>query len=171
MSAQPRPEIRNADQPIVVDLALDFARPETRKAYAYWELIRGERTMPARSDLSPRGMRQFLSYVNLVDAQRIFEGDSLDYQISLQASHTREIFGYLTLHDIKKGMLPERVRRARECFEFVRTAARPARIQSRVTVRDQFWLDSESLFAPLGDRADQVTAIMWVFVSWEAVAR
>jgi hypothetical protein len=171
MPAQPRPEILNTDRPIPVDLGLDFCRTETRKAHAYWDSIRGERAMPARGDLRPRGMREFISYVNLVDTQRIFEGDSLDYQISLEAQHTRNVFGHLTLQNIKKGMLPERVRRARECFELVRTTARPARIQSRVTVRNQFWLASESLLAPLGDHAGQVTAIMWVFVSWEAVAR
>ena len=36
-----------------------------------------------------------------------------------------------------------------------------------MTGGDKFWLDSESLMAPLGDN-DRVKSIMWVFVSWMA---
>jgi len=171
MSAQLRRGTGIADPPIAVDWALEFGRPETSKAYAYWDSIRGERAMPARSELSPRGMREFLAYVNLVNVQPAVEGAAANYQISLESAHTRKVFGQLALHNVKKSTSPERVRLASECFELVRTAARPARVQSPVTVGNQFWLDSESLLAPLGDQAGQVTAIMWVFVTWEAVAR
>ncbi len=127
--------------------------------------------MPTRRELSPRGMREFLTYVGLVDVQPAVEGTPVAYNISLELAHGREVFGQLAPRDIEESLPPARVRRARECFEHVRISARPARIQTRVTVRDQSWLDSESLLAPLGDQAGQVTAIMWVFVSWKAVAR
>ena len=153
------------------DWALDLSRPETKNALAYWGSIRGERAMPTRRELSPRGMREFLPYVNLVDVQPATEGASSHYQISLESAHTRNVFGNLAIHSIIKSTSPERVRRASECFELVRKAGRPAHVDSRVTVRGQFWLDSESLLAPLGDRDGQVTAIMWVFVSWTVAAQ
>jgi hypothetical protein len=41
-------------------------------------------------------------------------------------------------------------------------------MNSRVTGGEKFWLDSESLMAPLGDEVGRVMAIMWVVVSWDA---
>jgi hypothetical protein len=123
--------------------------------------------MPARSELSPRGMREFLTYINLVDVRPASEG-AADYEVALQGSHGLEVFGAMARRRFSAGLSEATARRLRECLSLGRDSGRPVRISSRVTGGDKFWLDSESLFAPLGDDAGRVTAIMWVFVSWNA---
>src|SRR5579871_5477722 len=59
------------------------ARAENRKAYAYWSSISGDRQMPTRSSLSPRAMREFLTYVNLVDIHPS-SSSAVEYEIALQ---------------------------------------------------------------------------------------
>ena len=169
MAVQLRRDVQFAEPPIIVDWTLAFVRAECRKAYVYWDSIRGNKAMALRSELSPRGMLEFLTYVNLVDVLPVPENGSIDYQVSLQATHGREVFGHLTRRKIDTVLSEMTARRMCESFELVRAAARPARFQTRVTAGNKSWLDSESLLAPLGNQANQVTAIMWMFVSWRAV--
>jgi hypothetical protein len=164
--AQWKPEF--AEPPIHVDWALQFSRPENRKALAYWNSLRGERQMPARSELSPRGMREFLTHVNLVDIWPDSGGCVVDYEVTLQGSHGLEVFGNLARRRLAAGLSAVTARRLRECWNIVRDSGRPVRISARVTGGDKFWLDSECLLAPLGDDPGRVTTIMWVFVSWAA---
>jgi len=168
MGAKPKREPEFAEPPIHVDWTLAFSRPETKKAHAYWDSVRGARIMPARSDLSPRGMREFLTHVNLVGVCQAAEDGSIDYEVALQGSHGSEVFGPLARRRLAAGLSAVTTRRLRECFDLVRDSGRPVRINSRVTGGEKFWLDSESLMAPLGDEAGRVTTIMWVFVSWDA---
>jgi len=41
--------------------------PALRKVYDYWCLIRGERELPSRKDISPEDMKVYLSRVMLID--------------------------------------------------------------------------------------------------------
>lgn len=41
--------------------------PTLRRVYDYWCLIRGERELPSRQDISPEDMRVYLSRVMLID--------------------------------------------------------------------------------------------------------
>lgn len=102
MLIQPCSESQIAEPPITVDWGLAFSRRETSEAYAYWDSIRGERAMPTRRELSPRGMREFLTYVGLVDVQPAVEGTPVAYNISLELAHGREVFGQLAPRDIEE---------------------------------------------------------------------
>ena len=170
MGAQPQRKYEFDEPTIHVDWTLAFSRTENGKARAYWDSLRGERIMPARSELSPRGMREFLTHVNLVDVCPGSGRESIDYMVTLQGSHGSEVFGPLARRKFSAGLSEVTARRLRECLTLARDSARPVRISSRVTGGDKFWLDSESFIAPLGDEAGCVTAIMWNFVSWRAVA-
>jgi hypothetical protein len=78
------------------------------------------------------------------------------------------VFGHLARRGFSAGLSEVTVRRLRECLNLVKDSARAVRIFSRVTGGEKFWLDSESFMAPLSNGTDRVTAIMWVFVSWQA---
>jgi len=166
MGAQPLHELEFEEPTIHVDWTAEFSRVENRRAHAYWNSIRGDRQMPMRSDLNPRGMREFLTYVNLVDVCMCSNG-AVEYVVALQGAHGTEVFGPLARRRFSAVLSEVTARRLRECLSLVRDAGLPVRISSRVTGGGKFWLDSESLFAPLGE-ASGVTAIMWVFVSWRA---
>jgi len=166
MGAQPISKLEFAEPTIHVDWTGAFSRLENRKALTYWNSIRGDRQMPDRRDLSPRAMREFLTYVNLVDVRHCSNG-VVEYEVALQGAHGAEVFGPLARRRFSAALSEVTARRLSECLDLVRDAGRPVRISSRVTGGGKFWLDSESLFAPLGE-AGGVTAIMWVFVSWRA---
>ena len=168
MGAEPQRTFEFAEPPIEVDPTLAFSRPENRKALAYWKSICGERGMPTRSDLSPRGMRDFITHVNLVDVWPASGGGSVDYEIALQGSHGREVLGHLVRRKFSAGLSQMTARRLRECLNVVRDCGRPVRVSSRVTAAGKSWLDSESFMGPLSapEPINAVAGIMWVFVSW-----
>jgi hypothetical protein len=45
----------------------DLIRPETRDAYAVWQVARGTRRMPSRADMTPRAMKTFLRFIALTE--------------------------------------------------------------------------------------------------------
>ncbi len=48
-------------------LTLDQCRPELKQIFALWDLLRGERSMPSRSDFNPAAARSLLPHLILVD--------------------------------------------------------------------------------------------------------
>src|SRR5579871_42041 len=82
MGAQPISKLEFAEPTIHVDWTGAFSRLENRKALTYWNSIRGDRQMPDRRDLSPRAMREFLTYVNLVDVRHCSNG-VVEYEVAL----------------------------------------------------------------------------------------
>ena len=126
--------------------------------------------MPARGELKPRGMLEFLTYVNVVEVRTDCDSALVEYEVALQATHARNVFGPLAHGKLETGLSEVTARRRRYCFDLVTNSARSVRISARVTGGGKFWLDSECLLAPLGNDPERVTAIMWVFASWEAGA-
>jgi hypothetical protein len=57
----------SADEELPLSVAGEHAR--LTGIYRYWEAKRGERKMPARRDLRPEEMREFLGYLVLVDVE------------------------------------------------------------------------------------------------------
>jgi hypothetical protein len=57
----------SADEELPLSVAGDHVR--LTGLYRYWEAKRGERKMPARRDLRPEEMREFLGYLVLVDVE------------------------------------------------------------------------------------------------------
>ena len=53
--------------PVHIDRLLNVTRASTTKGRDYWLALRGDKDMPARADISPRSMREFLPYVGLIE--------------------------------------------------------------------------------------------------------
>jgi hypothetical protein len=148
--------------PITVDWQLAFLRPESARGLDYWQSLCAGRPMPHRRELNPRAMKGFLNYVNLVDVATDADG-TVDYVLSLQSAHARDVFGPMAGR--LDQFLPVPVRqRWRDCFDLPRLSGRPARVSTRVSTVGKDWLACEALFAPLGD--GEVNSVLWVFISW-----
>jgi len=149
---------------ITLDWNLAFQRPETRAAADYWIELRGDRQMPSRGELKPSRMRTYLTYVSIVDRDPI----SGLYRVSLQSTHTREVFGELKGRAFAELFPPEVAQRWRDCFNLIRDNPKPVRLWTEVGTQDQSWLQCEVLIAPLGNEPDAatMTSLLWVFVSW-----
>jgi hypothetical protein len=151
--------------PIAIHRDLAFVQPATRKGHAYWHGLCGERPMPARGDLRPRAMREFLDHVNLVDV--IADGaDRFDYAVSLQGTRGRDLFGHMQGRRFSEMFPPALEARWRDSFEVIRVERAPMRFLTRASTFGKKWLLCEALLAPLGDEVHGLNAIFWVFASW-----
>src|ERR1700721_585829 len=108
--------------PITVDWELAFTQDATKKGLSYWRTICGNRVMPARRDLSPRAMRDFLPHANVVDVIQ----DSLhsfDYVVSLQGQHAFEVLGQVAGRRLSQILSEALAQRWRSCFDLSRSGA------------------------------------------------
>jgi hypothetical protein len=152
--------------PITVDWELAFTRPPAHKALAYWRSLLHGRRMPARCELRPRAMKDFLKYVNLVDVLPIAEGE-WDYAVSLQSADALEVLGDIKGRRITEVFPSPHAQRWRCCFDLPRKKKAPVRLLTRASTRNKNWLACEVFLAPLGDR-DDVTSIFWLTAAWPA---
>jgi hypothetical protein len=150
--------------PVAIDWDLAFTRPQMRRACAYWQSLCDGRRMPARRELNPRAMKEFLPYVNLVNFERR-DGSAYDYIVTLQCNHARDILGNVENKRLSD-VLPSAIeQRWRSSFDLTRLNAAPVRLTTRASTLAKNWLSCEILLAPLGQN-EEVEAIFWTFVTW-----
>src|SRR5690349_4231620 len=88
------------------DWSLKLRRKETNLAYEYWQSRRpSRRTMPARADLKPSGMKAFMANVGLVDIR--MGPNRRDYFIRLSGSKWEEVFGPMKGKQIEDFLPPK----------------------------------------------------------------
>ncbi|HEY2445211.1 MAG TPA: PAS domain-containing protein [Rhizomicrobium sp.] len=164
MSAATRLDPEAGLAPITVDWELGFQEPSTIRALAYWRSLCNGHAMPSRRDLSPRDMRGFLSHVNLVDVVP-GTGNVIDYIVSLQGTHARDVFGHLAGRRLREMFPATLEQRWRNSFDLPRVAAAPVRLLTRASTVGKDWLVCEALLAPLGDRSGAVHALFWALAA------
>jgi hypothetical protein len=124
---------------MLLDRELAFEREPTRLACAYWHDRRGDRTMPARGDLAPSGMRKFMSHVGLIDILR--DSSTADYRIRLAGTRWEAVYGPMTGRCLNEFLAPRLEARWRKAFDS--GSLGPVRVGSRVTYEAKVWLDCE----------------------------
>jgi hypothetical protein len=136
--------------PVHIDRSLHLTRTPTIKGRDYWLALRGDRPMPARADISPRSMREFLPYIGLIELIALPDG-SEDYAVRLAGGKIEEIFGSLTGHPLRDTLPPEIAARWRLVFEEVRRSKAPLVATSRMAYNNLRHLKQELFIAPLGE--------------------
>ena len=136
--------------PVHIDRSLNVTRASTTKGRDYWLALRRDRPMPARADISPRSMREFLPYVGLIEFTPLPGGEE-DYAVRLAGGKIEEIFGSLTGQSIRSTLPPEIADRWRLVFDEVRRSKAPLVATSRVAFNNQRHLKQEVFVAPLGE--------------------
>jgi hypothetical protein len=124
--------------------------------------------MPARRELEPRAMKQFIAYVNLVSVLRRDE-DRCEYVVTLQCDHARDVVGNVQNRQLADVLSPAVERRWCGAFDLARANIKPVRLTTRASTLGRHWLACEIFLAPLGQE-DNVEALFWVTVSWPATA-
>jgi len=136
-----------------------------RAAYAYWRMLRGDRKLPARSELSPRDMKGILRNVVLlrvIDGGRDYEyrivGESFVWAYGVQFRDKR-------LTQIEAAA-PEHGARMRELYEHVRLSAEPLAFRGWVgrDVPDSRFVYYESILLPFADDGESVDHILVVSI-------
>lgn len=134
--------------PVFVDRALALTRKATIKGRDYWLSLRGDRVMPARADISPRDMREFLPHVGLVERIAREEGGT-DYAMRLAGGRIEEIFGPLTGLPLDVVLPPETAARWRKVFDEAARTSMPLAVSGRVAYGNLRHLKYELFIAPL----------------------
>ena len=133
--------------PIVVDYDLQFRQPQLGAALAYWRSCCGDRAMPARSDLDPVDMRQFLASVLL--AEVVAGGRGPEIRIRLAGTEIEAIFGPITGKPLAEALPADMVARWALLAQTVLAARGPVRFVTRIAYRGQEFVTAEVLAAPL----------------------
>lgn len=158
------PHVSDDLPPVFVDRSLALTRFATIKGRDYWKNLCGSRTMPARGDIAPRDMREFLSHVGLVEVILSANG-TVDYTMRVAGGKIEEIFGPLTGQPLSQTLPDETVSRWRLVFDEVRKSCVPLAVSGRVAYANLRHLKYELFVAPLGEDGN-VGAIFGALDIW-----
>jgi hypothetical protein len=135
---------------LVVDNPRALARPLTIKARAYWETQRGDHDMPTRDAITPRGMREFLANVMLIEVREAKDGGS-DYVVRLAGTKIEDVIGQMKGMNVRETLPAEIAARWTRILDQVVRTAEPVRATSRLAFKGMTWLAGEVFAAPLGE--------------------
>ncbi|HEY2071823.1 MAG TPA: PAS domain-containing protein [Rhizomicrobium sp.] len=144
---------RTSGPPVEFDRSVSLTREMTAKAYEYWKAARGTRAMPARKDITPQTMRDFVQHVGLVEVRKMADGRAT-YFIRLAGSRIEHTFGAITGKTLSEFLPAQLEARWRLVFDAAREMKAPVRIASRLAFEGKSYLAAEVLLAPLGESDD-----------------
>lgn len=122
-----------------------------------WRTRAAGRTMPARSDMTARDLKDFLR--NIVIFERIGRNPSR-YRWRLIGTSVTEVAGHHTGKTFEETIPEEHRPRWLECFDLVLDGGQPMRFLGRVHLKGREYLDAENLFVPLANEEGEPTFAM-----------
>ena len=139
------------------DPTLAFSDPVYEQCLSLWRSKSGARAMPAKSEITPRDMKDFLCHV--VICQRVAENPS-QYVWRLTGAKVAEVAGHHTGKMVEETVPPEILSRWIECGDLVLDGGQPLRFLGRVHLNGREYLNAENLFVPLANDEGQPTFLM-----------
>jgi len=130
------------------DPGLAFGDPIYEEFLSLWRNKAGTRLMPARSDITPRDLKDFLR--DIVIFQRIAVNPSR-YCWRLIGTKVTEVAGHNTGRTLDETLPPEHLPRWIECGDLLLDGGQPLRFLGRVHINGREYLNAENLFVPLAD--------------------
>lgn len=166
MSSQPDWAPRPTDHlpPMRIDHEVALTQVMTTKAYDYWRARRGSRIMPARKDINPRDMREFVASAGLIEARPTADG--YEYQVRLAGTRIEEIMGPITGKLFSEFLPLEIEARWRRVCEEVRRSRGPVSITGRMAFQARHWLKTEAFVGPLGEDGQEITMFLLGAATW-----
>jgi hypothetical protein len=139
------------------DPTLAFGDSVYARFLALWQSKAGTRPLPAKSEISPRDLKDFLP--NIIIVQRVAENPS-DYVCRLIGSKVAEVVGNSTGKRIEESAPSELAARWIECADLILDGGQPMRFLGRVHLKGSEYLDAENLFVPLADDQGRPTFVL-----------
>lgn len=154
------------------DSSLMFERVDLNAIAAVWRRQAGERSMPARLEITPRELKNCLSHV--IFYERLQEGGRRRYRVRLQGSAYLPITGDLTGKFVDEAIPPAQAALWEHTLDTVIAEGGPLRILSRSAALGKNVLVGEFFAAPLADTNGAPNCVMTVGyydgTRWEEVA-
>jgi hypothetical protein len=139
------------------DPGLSFSDEYYDRFLATWRTKAGDRKMPARSQMTPRDLKDVLRNIALFE--RVAQNPS-HYMFRLIGSGLTEIAGHVTGKTFEESVPAELVPRWNECCDLVLDGGQPLRFIGRVHFRGREYLDAEHLYVPLANDTNEQVFIM-----------
>ncbi len=139
------------------DPTLAFSDPVYEQCLSLWRSKAGPRTMPAKSEITPRDLKDFLR--DVVICQRVAVNPSR-YVWRLAGAKVAEVTGYHPGKTLEETVPPEVLSRWIECADLILDGGRPLRFLGRVQLNGREYLSAENLFLPLADDEGKPTFVL-----------
>ena len=131
------------------DPTLAFSDPTYSQLLSVWRAKAGDRSMPARSQMTARDLKDFLRHISLV--QREEENGVSRYRWRLIGTSVTQIVGHHTGKTFDDSIAPEHLARWNQVCDMILESEQPWRFLGRVQIGDRDYLKAENLFFPLSD--------------------
>jgi hypothetical protein len=139
------------------DPTLAFSDPVYEQFLSLWQSKAGTRAMPAKSEITPRDLKDFLR--DIVVCHRVAENPS-HYVWRLIGTKAAEVTGHNTGKTLEESLPSEHLSRWIECGDLILDGGQPLRFLGRVHLNGREYLDAENLLVPLANDAGQPTFVM-----------
>jgi hypothetical protein len=139
------------------DPTLAFSAPVYEQFLSLWQSKAGTRAMPAKSEITPRDLKDFLR--DIVVCHRVAENPS-HYVWRLIGTKVAAVVGDVTGKTVEESAPSELSARWIECGDLILNGCQPLRFLGRVHIKDREYLDAENLFVPLANDEGRPTFVM-----------
>jgi len=139
------------------DPTLAFSNPVHLGFLSLWQSKAGTRAMPAKSEITPRDLKDFLR--DIVVIHRVAENPS-QFVWRLIGTKVGEVVGHNTGKTLEESAPPELCARWIECGDLILDGGQPLRFLGRVHLTGREYLDAENLFVPLANDEQRPTFVM-----------
>jgi hypothetical protein len=116
------------------DPTLAFRNPVHEQFLSLWKSKAGTRAMPAKSEITPRDLKDFLRDIILV--HRVAENPS-QYVCRVIGTKVAEVVGHITGKTIEESAPSELSARWLECADLILNGGQPLRFLGRVHLKDR----------------------------------
>lgn len=158
--------------PALCDGSLAFDRPELAAVCDLWFGLAAGRAIPARPDMTPRVLKDWLPYVSFYEA--VDEGDRRRYRVRLQGSAYQPVMGSLTGKFVDEVVPPVQVPVWESTLAAVIAHGAPLRFLVRNALLGKSFLVGEYFSAPLTGLDGKPSYVMGVgyygSAQWDDVA-
>ena len=121
--------------------------------------------MPSRADLDPVDMRRFLANVGLLEIHEAPDA-ARRFRARLAGTEIEAIFGPITGRFLDEALPPGPAARLAFLAEAVIAAARPVRFSTRIAHKEQNFVETEAVWAPLSDDGARMTMLFCLGAFW-----
>lgn len=139
------------------DPTLSFGEPIHLQLLSLWKNKAGHRSMPKRSEITPRDLKDMLR--NIVTFQRDSENPSR-YSWRLIGTGVTHILGHNTGKTFEETIPAEHLPRWVECGDLILDGGLPLRFLGWVHIHGHEFLQAEHLYVPLADESGKPAFVM-----------
>jgi hypothetical protein len=141
----------------ICDPTLAFSDNSYREMLDLWRAKAGDRTMPKRSDMTPRDLKGVLRHLLILE--RVEQNPSR-FRFRLIGTSMTGVAGHHTGRMVDEILPADDSHRLAQCWDLVLNSQQPLRFLGRVHLEGKEYLSAENLYVPLANDNDEPAFVM-----------